>query len=55
MSNGNVYVVDLDLAATLELIDVGTTFVKIEGAQGREDFYLNVDQVVAVYPAEQRD
>lgn len=51
MSNNNVYVVEdmgLDqVAARLGAED----FIKIPGTKGREDFYINSLQVVAVYPA----
>lgn len=52
MSNGNVYVIDEPILTIYTwLADTDEDFIKIEGTDGRGDFYINSLQVCAIYPA----
>jgi hypothetical protein len=51
MTNGNVYVVDMELDTAAARLDATDGLIKIPGTEGRNDFYINPLQVSAVYPA----
>jgi len=56
MTGGNVYVVDLTIEEVVEELLAGDDeFVRISGSGERDDFYINVAQVSAVYPAAQEN
>lgn len=51
MANGNVYVVDYDIETVVAKLSLDEPYIKLEGTDGRDDFFINPLQVCAVYPA----
>lgn len=51
MSNGNSYVVERPMEDVMEDLQiVEGEFALIDGTEGRKDFYINITQIVAVFP-----
>jgi hypothetical protein len=52
MSTGDRYVVEDTLDSVVAQLEESSDFFEVPGLNGREDFFVNVAQIVSVFPGE---
>lgn len=52
MSTGDRYVVEDTLDSVVTQLEESSDFFEVPGLNGREDFFVNVAQIVSVFPGE---